>query len=363
MPDSIPPAAAPAATSPLPSALPFADEEEAIAAATPAKEKWKPSLQELDRGFGIEEEEEEDAYGGIEIDEEVVAQVDKGVNEASETLQGELDSAEHSDVDELEEEENVEDRETKEEKEERDAPSRRTSMMSSKTDRTGVASQSDGFEGLEDEVEELVSDAESPQKLPLDEASTRSSNDTNPSLGQELSRALSDLGSISVVPHPLTSSPSLPVLPTLPAIEIHGDETQGAGYDASDDSDWDEEVEKEELSQSDYSNPSDEENARRRALTRVRSSQALRRDAASPVPHRRQFSDELDLPIAKYASERSFGTGKVSSLAVDPDVLFQAPSDVDLTDVRARRPRRSQAQLRVPALFSRQLSRQNSTAT
>ncbi|GAA5856582.1 hypothetical protein JCM8547_005876 [Rhodosporidiobolus lusitaniae] len=307
---------------PLPSSpLPAGDEKDPLALAgaaiSPVKPKRKPTLQELGRGFGIEEEEEDE---GEHAAEESALQVDEEVLMSSGLVAVPVDR-EHSEGEaEMDIEEEVEDKGWTS-----TAPSRRTSTL---TDRTGVASYSD-FE-TDDDDEVAVKEATTSSDIEVNEVVedlkediTRSSDDTNPSLSIELSRALSDLGSIStggVVPR-ASSTPPLPVLPALPAIEIRVDKEDEHASNASDWADG-------ELSQSEYSNTSDEEDARQRAIVRARSSRSLRQDAfeAQQAEH----------------NDSSFPGGgahpmpsKPSGLLVDADVLFQAPSDVDLTDVEA----------------------------
>ncbi|GAA5823869.1 hypothetical protein JCM11251_003325 [Rhodosporidiobolus azoricus] len=353
-----------AASTPLPLS-PLGDEMDPLAVAGAALSpsqagKWKPSLQDLGRGFRIEEEEAESEevdskQGGFEVDEDVAERVygkeEKTVEEErlieTETARqvlidsapcvAEAQSPEHAQVD------MEEDGESAEQKKEREAamsaPSRRTSMM---TDRTGVASDWDdsgsGSEAAE-AVEDLDDNDEPPERaadLPdvelEEEAATRSADQMSPALARELSRALSDLGDLPRLTSPKPSLPPLPPLPNLPdlpSIEIYADGSSDE-YDASESDGADV-----ELSESEYSNPSEEENARVRAIYRARSFKALRDEVLEEHQHLLEPRAEgLDLPFdTGHPSERAFALDKASNLAVDPDVLFQAPSDVDASDV------------------------------
>ncbi|BGP18666.1 hypothetical protein JCM10213v2_006732 [Rhodosporidiobolus nylandii] len=337
----------------------------ADAALAPAvlekKEQWKPSLQELGRGFGvgIEEEDEEGAEGALVMDQEV-AMASSAVLEvetahasaaAAEAEQPQSALPSQPTTVELATGDGVGEAKGQERKEEQEAqkaragrgsepPSRRASTMSTKTDHTGVASQSDGFvsSAAEDgEKSRPSSPLEQTPEPDVKEDFTRCSGETAPSLSIELSRALSDLGSLSgeAPRSPSTALPALPTLPALPAIEIHVEHEQDGGYNASDDSDWADA----ELSQSEYSDPSEEEDARARAVFRARSSRALRQEALDHQQQQQQLlkqNEDLDLPSSDnvFGPESPFAPGRASSLAVDPasDVLFQAPSDVDATD-------------------------------
>ncbi|GAA6029006.1 hypothetical protein JCM8097_001548 [Rhodosporidiobolus ruineniae] len=319
---------------------------------------WRPSLKELGRGFGLglglgiteedeegAEEEEEDPTGGLEVDEDVALAALAAVSNGAQARA-------------------------------RSPPSRRESTMSARTDRTGIASGSEDFSAAassaneeEDDRMSMISSVEagasqhvevavvvdvgadlppvverdfvrSDSQSPEEHRTAKSSNDTNPSLSVELSRALSDLGpldSLSAGRRPsfpsLSGAHSLPLLPTLPAIEIHADVDQESNA-----SDWADA----ELSQSEYSDPSEEEEARARAVVRARSTRALKEEALkqqraqqNQPAHRLKFSDELDLPaFAVEGPGYTSGTGRASSLAVDPDsLIFAAPTDIDLTDV------------------------------
>ncbi|GAA5974736.1 hypothetical protein JCM11641_007246 [Rhodosporidiobolus odoratus] len=284
------------------------------------REKWKPSLQELGRGFGIEEEDEETAEDAeaaslaAELDE-VVGKEQEGPS--PEGVEGGKDKESVINGGRASE-----------------PPSRRTSTLSTRTDNTGVASQSDGFQSLQDGDEGERPDASmeaTPEPEAMDDPTKSSRSAQSPSLSNELCRALSDLGPVGEAPRsPPTQS--LPPLPDLPAIEIHVNHDKD--YQASDTSDW---VDA-ELSQSEYSDPDVEEEARVRAVVRARSTRALRQEALEQHQHLFRANEGTD----GYTSEPDYGTGRASSLAIDPvshfstfgsELFFQAPSDIDVSDV------------------------------
>ncbi|GAA5924142.1 hypothetical protein JCM1841_004585 [Sporobolomyces salmonicolor] len=255
------------------------------------EEEAKPSLAELARGFGLEGDDD----GGLVMDEEVVKQDENDV---------ELPKEDEVDAEDA-----------------RSTPSRRMSGVSTRTDYTGVASLSDALsasmKGGGDEQDgharsDIVTN-------PSDEDKVTPEERTSYSLNAELSRALTDLG-------PLDSSP-----PRAPPPAIHVELDHDVGYDGSDDSEYADA----ELSESDYSNPSEEDKARERAIFRARSSRALREEALRYQPP--NFGDDEAL-----ASGRSMGygtdEGRGSALGVDSDILFQAPSDVDLPPTPPRLP-------------------------
>lgn len=127
-------------------------------------------------------------------------------------------------------------------------PSRRASGVSAKTDHTGVASLSESGRSWTDgsDVDEQrgsgATDAQAGGKRSCGES---------PRLSHDLSRALSELGTLE--------APEAALLPLLPAINV--DEA-----DLSDVSQYGDA----ELSADEYSNPSDEEAARKRAVARAR---------------------------------------------------------------------------------------------
>ncbi|GAA5876209.1 hypothetical protein JCM1840_007073 [Sporobolomyces johnsonii] len=259
------------------------------------EEEAKPSLAELARGFGLEDDDE----GGLVMDDEVVKQEENKV--------------------ELPEEDEVDDEDT------RSTPSRRMSGVSTRTDHTGVASLSDAFSAsIKDGDDEQDGHAAARHEHdivtnPSDEDKITPEERTSYSLNAELSRALTDLG-------PLDSSP-----PRAPPPAIHVEHDHDVGYDGSDDSEYADA----ELSEGEYSNPSEEDKARERAIFRARSSRALREEALRHQPP--NFGEDEAL-----ASGRSMGygtdEGRRSALGVDSDILFQAPSDVDLPPTPPRPP-------------------------
>ncbi|BGP42330.1 hypothetical protein JCM10449v2_006335 [Rhodotorula kratochvilovae] len=296
--------------------------------STPAKpEKWRPSLHELGRGFGIEEEEEdggalafdEAAAEAALVPEEAVASVEAAQLESHAPV---LDAAQDDD-------EPVEDakpaaKDTPAVDPDQDGrrsepPSRRASGVSTRTDHTGVASLSgrswtdaSDLEVDDDKAENEHDDGVAVDKE-VDDAVVESravvlvdrEREESPALSHELSRALTDLG-------PLELHDALLALPPLPAVKVEVDDA----YDLSDDSQYGDA----ELTGEEYSNPSDEEAARERALVRARSVRALREQALKQS-RRAGSEDDDDLPLASLA------------LRVPGDVLFEAPSDVDRTDI------------------------------
>ncbi|GAA6013689.1 hypothetical protein JCM10207_004821 [Rhodosporidiobolus poonsookiae] len=290
----------------------------------PVKSKWMPTLQELGRGFGIVEEDEEEPEAALVVDEEALA---AATGADSHLVQEEIKQ------DRVEQEQA--ELGVSSERSTKATPSRSASMMSTKTDHTGVASQSSGYGSdsepeedvkveQESEVEVLASEKE------VKEADTHPVEDRpgSPSLASPGPLTPADVGELGEARPPTPNVP-LPILPSLPAIHIQPE--PDAGYDAGDDSDWAEA----ELSQSEYSNPSDEEDARARAIVRARSSRGLREVALASQPstvplHGFKRSEDLDLPYGGgHPSDVASLDGRASSLAVDPDILFEAPSDVD----------------------------------
>ncbi|GAA5908423.1 hypothetical protein JCM8208_006191 [Rhodotorula glutinis] len=170
----------------------------------------------------------------------------------------------------------------------RTTPSRSASGVSTKTDHTGVASQSGSAGSWSDVSEEE------------ERASMRRGGEHGhaPALSHELSRALTDLGALEA--HEVDE-------PARPA-SSH-DMGVAVGVGASDDSQYGDG----ELSAAEHSHPSDDEAVRERADRRARSVR-LHQSVESTT------DDEDDKPLAMLA------------LRPPASPLFQAPSDVDRTD-------------------------------
>lgn len=192
------------------------------------KEKGKRlTLAELGRGFGIDEEEE---GSGEEKAEEPLALVGA-------VVEGEDAEREQSDVDSV--------------GSKRSRPSRRDSRMSGISTRTGVASGSDDLSDRDAEGEDDIL--------------------TNPS-----EEELSDEEPAQPRPHLRAGSLGTEAMGPSRRERVANYSGEEGGYDGSDDEDGGSEGEL-ELSEDEYSNPSDEDLARERAVVRRKSRPAFHR--------------------------------------------------------------------------------------
>ncbi|GJN92348.1 hypothetical protein Rhopal_005378-T1 [Rhodotorula paludigena] len=230
---------------------------------------WLPSAAELSRGFSITEEPEDEA-----------ASAERGHSDAYDGL---ASIPAGSDIGVPKERR-------------RAPPSRSASGVSTKTDATGVAS-------LSGQSDRSWTDTSSGQKAHDQESAEPLHSDApSPELHHELSRALTALGTLEV-------AGALPPLPLLPVINVDVEPTGEGDLTHSDDSQYGDA----ELSADEYSNPSEEDAARARAVVRSRSARHLRAqvDEGATVS-----DDDDDKPLASL------------TLRAPVDILFEAPSDI-----------------------------------
>ncbi|GAA6049308.1 hypothetical protein JCM3770_005933 [Rhodotorula araucariae] len=187
------------------------------------------------------------------------------------------------------------------------SPSRRASGISTRTDRTGVASLSGRSWSDASDAEVVDGGADGREDVVFGgeiSAGCMHEGADPPALSLELSRALSDL-SLLAAHDALVTLPPLP-----PSIDAVDDE-----YALSDDSQYGDA----ELTEDEYSNPSEEEAARQRAVTRARSIRALRQQALRQVCASRN-ADDAELPATP-------------SPKVLVDVPFEATNGLDYADL------------------------------